>query len=358
MNGRLLLEYMRVDSGVCRHAYRLLSIVGMALSVTFATFAQTAQSAELKPEVEAWVLRMEREHQFDATELRNMLSQFKPNKTIIKAINSPATSKPWHFFQNLYVTDSRVDGGVAFWNENAELLERARVKYGVPEEVVTSIIGIESFYGKRTGRFQVADALYTLGFEVPRRSKFFRSQFEHFLLLTRENGFEPLEIKGSFAGAMGIPQFIPSSYREYAVDFDGDGRTDLWNSVADAVGSVANYLSRFGWNDGEQVVLRTKLSISDTDKLESLGVKPSLTMKQFRARGVEPDGDIADDTDGGFFVLEDKQGPQYWISLKNFYVITRYNRSKNYAMAVHQLSQEIAQERRARIAKLETSGVN
>jgi len=157
---------------------------------------------------------------------------------------------------------------------------------------------------------------------------------------------------------MGIPQFIPSSYREYAVDFDGDGRTDLWNSVADAVGSVANYLSRFGWNDGGQVVLRAKLSISDTDKLESLGVKPSLTMKQFRARGVEPDGDIADDTDGGFFVLEDKQGPQYWISLKNFYVITRYNRSKNYAMAVHQLSQQIAQERRAGIAKLETSGVN
>jgi membrane-bound lytic murein transglycosylase B len=358
MNGRLRLKYLRLDSRVYGHAYRLLSIVGMALSLTVATFAQTAQAAELKPEVEAWVLRMVREHQFDATELRNMLSQFKPNETIIKAFNTPATSKPWHFFQNLYVTESRIDGGVEFWNENADLLERARVKYGVPEEVVTSIIGIESFYGKHTGRFQVADALYTLGFEVPRRSRFFQGQFEHFLLLTRENGFDPLQIKGSFAGAMGIPQFIPSSYRDYAVDFDGDGRTDLWNSVADAVGSVANYLSRFGWTDGGQVVVRAKMSNDTVDNLESLGVKPSLTMKQFRARGVEPDGNLADDTDGGFFTLEEDQGLQYWISLNNFYVITRYNRSKNYAMAVHQLSQEIARKRQAEVAKMETPGVN
>jgi membrane-bound lytic murein transglycosylase B len=334
---------------------RIMSPVVIGLTLALAVFAQTAHSADVNPEVEEWVLRMEREHQFDAGELRDMLAQFKPNQTIIKAINTPATSKPWSFFQNLYVTESRVDGGVVFWNEYAELLERARIRYGVPEEVVTSIIGIESQYGKRTGRFQVADALYTLGFAVPRRSKFFRSQFEHFLLLTRENGFDPLEIKGSFAGAMGIPQFIPSSYRDYAVDFDGDGRTDLWNSVADAVGSVANYLSRFGWDDGGQVVVRAKMSTDAVDNLESLGVKPSLTMEQFRARGVEPEGNVADDMDGGFFVLEAKKGPQYWISLNNFYVITRYNRSKNYAMAVHQLSQKIARKRNEQIAAVANS---
>ena len=135
-----------------------------------------AQALKMYPR-QPWVLRMEREHQFDAGEVRDMLAQFKPNKRVIKAINTPATSKPWHFFETLYVTESRVDGGVLFWNENAELLERARVKYGVPEEVVTSSSGIESFYGKRTGRFQVADALYTLGFEVPRRSQFFQSLY-------------------------------------------------------------------------------------------------------------------------------------------------------------------------------------
>jgi membrane-bound lytic murein transglycosylase B len=350
MTGELLRAYKPL---VC-----VASVVAIALTVTPSGFAQTSNFVELKPEVEQWVLRMAREHQFDAIKLRNMVVQFKPNKTIIKAFNTPATSKPWHYFENLYVTESRIDGGAAFWNEYAELLQRARVKYGVPEEIVTSIIGIESLYGKHTGHFQVADALYTLGFEVPRRSQFFQGQFEHFLLLTRENGFDPLELKGSFAGAMGIPQFIPSSYRDYAVDFDGDGRTDLWNSVADAVGSVANYLSRFGWNDGGQVVVRAKMSAAAPDNLESLGVKPSLTMKEFRARGVEPDGNVADDTDGGFFVLEDKQGPQYWISLNNFYVITRYNRSKNYAMAVHLLAQEIARRRQEDIAALDTSAAN
>ncbi len=334
-----------------RRVDRLMSFCGIGLALAAAIFAQAALSADVKPEVEEWVQRMEREHGFDAAELRNMMAQFKPNETIIKAFNTPATSKPWHFFRNLYVTSSRVDGGVAFWEKHAELLERARAKYGVPEEVITSIIGIESFYGKRTGRFQVADALYTLGFEVPRRSKFFRGQLEHFLLLTRENDFAPLEIKGSFAGAMGIPQFIPSSYREYAVDFDGDGRVDLWNSVSDAVGSVGNYLSRFGWKADGQVVVPANVSTDSVENLESLGVKPSLTMSQFRSRGVEPEGTVADNTSGGFFVLEDEDGPQYWISLKNFYVITRYNRSKNYAMAVYQLAQQIAQQRQQQTGK-------
>lgn len=346
MKGELRRAWLLVACMTRSQMMRFAALVGAVLAATVVAHAQTKQWVELKPEVEELVLRMEREHQFDANELREMFSQFEPNQTIIKAFNTPATSKPWHYFRKLYVTSSRVDGGVAFWNKHAELLARARATYGVPEEVITSIIGIESFYGKRTGSFQVADALYTLGFEVPRRSQFFRKEFEYFLLLTRENGFEPLEVTGSFAGAMGIPQFISSSYRDYAVDFNGDGRRDLFGSVADAIGSVANYLSRFGWDDGDQVVLRAKLSGSDTHKLESLGVKPSLTMEQFRARGVEPVGDIADDTDGGFFVLEDDDGPQFWISLNNFYVITRYNRSKNYAMAVHQLSQEIARKRR------------
>ncbi len=358
MKGKLRRACLLVTCMTRLQVIRFASVAGVVLAATVAANAQTTQWVELKPEVEELVLRMEREHQFDANELREMFAQFKPNETIIKAFNSPATSKPWHYFRNLYVTSSRIDGGVAFWNKHAELLKRAHTIYGVPEEIVTSIIGIESFYGKRTGSFQVADALYTLGFEVPRRSKFFQREFEYFLLLTRENGVDPLEVTGSFAGAMGIPQFISSSYRDYAVDFDGDGRRDLWNSVPDAVGSVANYLSRFGWSYGEQVVLRAEMSAGAADNLESLGVKPSITMKQFRARGVEPVGDVPEDTDGGFFVLEDKDGPQHWISLNNFYVITRYNRSKNYAMAVYQLSQEIARKRHEKTAALANSAAD
>jgi membrane-bound lytic murein transglycosylase B len=298
----------------------------MALSVTalvammLPAHAQNVQVDGLKPEVNAFVTRMTRDHGFDSIELGRMFLQLEANQTIIRAFNAPATARPWSYFRKLYVTSSRIEGGVEFWNEHAELLERASNFYGVPEEIIVSIIGVETIYGRYTGKFRIVDALYTLGFEVPRRSQFFQGQ-------------------------LGIPQFMPSSYRQYAVDFDGDGRADLLNSVADAVGSVANYLSRFGWEEGEQIVLPAKVSTKDTEKLERLGTKPSLTVAQLRSRGVEADGNVADDVDAGFFILEDEQGPLYFVSLKNFYVITRYNRSNNYAMAVYQLSQEIARQR-------------
>ena len=321
-------------------------VMTAALTTAAPVHAQNVQVEGLKPEVGTFVARMAREHGFDAVELGRLFAQLEANQTIIRAFNAPATSRPWSYFRKLYVTSSRVERGVEFWDEHAEVLERASNFYGVPEEIIVSIIGVETIYGRYTGKFRIVDALYTLGFEVPRRSQFFQGQFEHFLLLTRENGLDAEEITGSFAGAMGIPQFMPSSYRQYAVDFDGDGRADLLNSVADAVGSVANYLSRFGWEEGEQIVLPAKVSTKETEKLERLGTKPSLTVAQLRSRGVEADGNVADDVDAGFFTLEDEQeGSLYFISLKNFYVITRYNRSNNYAMAVYQLAQEIARQR-------------
>jgi membrane-bound lytic murein transglycosylase B len=307
--------------------------------------AQNVQLDGLQPDVEAFVVQMARQHDFDALELRRLFAGLEANQTIINAFNAPATARPWSYFRKLYVTSSRIDGGVAFWNENAQWLERARLKYGVPEEIITSIIGVETIYGQYTGKFRTVDALYTLGFEVARRSQFFQGQFEHFLLLTRDNGIDPQSVTGSFAGAMGIPQFMPSSYRQYAVDFDEDGRIDLWNSVADAIGSVANYLSRFGWEEGEPIVLPARVATPETDALERLGVKPALTLAQLRSRGVEAEGEIGDQVDAGFFTLEADEGLQHWISLKNFYVITRYNRSNNYAMAVYQLSREILHQR-------------
>jgi len=318
---------------------------GVLMAISQPALAQNAQVQGLTPEVNAFVARMAREHGFDAVELGRLFGDLKPNQTIINAFNAPATARPWSYFRELYVTPTRIEGGVAFWNENAELLEKVRLAYGVPEEIIVSIIGVETIYGRYTGSFRIVDALYTLGFEVPRRSRFFQGQFEHFLLLTRENHIDLKTATGSFAGAMGLPQFMPSSYRQYAVDFDGDGRIDLWNSVADAVGSVGNYLHRFGWQEGKQIVLPAKVTASNTETLERLGVKPALSLSQLRSRGVEADAVIQDDIDAGFFSLEAEQGPEYWLSLKNFYVITRYNRSNNYAMAVYQLAREIAKQR-------------
>jgi membrane-bound lytic murein transglycosylase B len=324
--------------------------VAALLTMAAPAQAQNVQPQGLDPEVSEFVARMAREHGFDAVELGRMFGEMKPNETIIKAFNTPATARPWSYFRNLYVTEGRIDGGVAFWNANAQLLERARLTYGVPEEIIVSIIGVETIYGQYTGSFRIVDALYTLGFEVPRRSKFFRGQLEHFLLLTRVNHIDLESATGSYAGAMGLPQFMPSSYRQYAVDFDGDGRVDLWNSVADAIGSVANYLSRFGWEEGDQIVLPAKVTGTDTESLERLGVKPSLTIAQMRSRGIETDAQVADDAKVGFFSLEAEDGMEYWLSLKNFYVITRYNRSNNYAMAVYQLAQEVAKKRHEQLS--------
>lgn len=332
-------------------------LFALMLAALHPAYAQNVRQRQLAPEVETFVARVSSEHGFDALQLREMFIDLKPNETIIKAFNAPATSRPWHYFRGLYVTDLRINGGVTFWNDNAQWLEKARATYGVPEEIITAIIGVETIYGQYTGQFRVVEALYTLGFEVPRRSQFFQREFEQFLLLARENSLDPLEVKGSFAGAMGISQFISSSYRQYAIDFDGDGRVDLWNSTADAIGSVANYLSRFGWKDGQQVVLPvTSVSPEQATLLEAYGVKPVLSMAELRAHGVTTDGDLGNGVNGGFFSLENESGQEYWVSLNNFYVITRYNRSKNYAMAVYQLAQEIAKKRREQQGSVATRG--
>jgi membrane-bound lytic murein transglycosylase B len=307
--------------------------------------AQAPDQVTLKPEVETFIDRMRSEHGFEVEQLRATFAQLKPHDGVIKAFNAPATSRPWHEFRALFLTPLRIEGGVAFWRDNAELLARAKAIYGVPEEVIVAIIGVESIYGRRTGSFRVIDSLYTLGFEGPRRTDFFRSELEQFLLLTRENGLDLLETKGSFAGAMGMPQFISSSYRSYAVDFNGDGKIDLWNDTADVVGSVANYLRRFGWTAEQRVTVPARLTVGDVQHLVDSGLKPHLTVSEMKLRGIDALEEVPPDQLAGVFTLENPQGIEHWLSLNNFYVITRYNRSKNYAMAVHQLAVALAQAR-------------
>jgi membrane-bound lytic murein transglycosylase B len=315
--------------------------------VSFSTQAQAPGKIKLKPEVETFIAKMVHQHQFDEMPLRQVFAQLKTNDAVVKAINAPATAKPWYEFKNIFVTPTRTAGGVAFWNDNAEQLKRARDIYGVPEEVIVSIIGVETIYGKRTGSFRVIDALYTLGFEMPERETYFRSEMEQFLLLTRENGLDPLTVKGSFAGAIGMPQFMPTSYRRYAVDFDSDRKVDLWNSIPDVIGSVANYLHSFGWIAGQPVVVPARLSGTQYKDVVEKGYKPHLTLEQLLPKGVESTESVSAELIAGLFALDAEQGPEYWLALNNFYVITRYNRSKNYAMAVYLLAQAIAREREA-----------
>jgi membrane-bound lytic murein transglycosylase B len=311
---------------------------------SFATLAQ-APTSKLKPEVEAFIAQMVANHRFEAPALRTLFGQIKPHEGVIKAIRAPSTAKPWHEFRSIFVTPTRTSGGVAFWNDHAGWLERAREAYGVPEEIIVSIIGVETIYGKRLGSFRVMDALYTLGFELPERAPYFRGETEQFLLMTRENALDPLDVKGSFAGAMGLPQFMPTSYRKYAVDFDGDGRIDLWNSIADVIGSVANYLRVFGWTWGDPVTASARISGEHVKSVLEAGLKPHMSLEQLLQKGVEPVEPLHPDTPAGLFTLEAVEGPEYWLAFNNFYVITRYNRSRNYAMAVHQLAEAIARER-------------
>ena len=259
---------------------------------------------------------------------------------IITAMNRPAERLPWHRYQLLFVNSASISGGVQFMKHHAAALARAEQQYGVPTEIIVAIIGIETRYGKILGNLRVLDSLVTLSMEYPRRSKFFSSELEHFLHLVSEQGLDPLSIKGSYAGAMGVPQFMPSSYRKYAVDFDGDGRADLIHSVTDAIGSVANYLAQHRWRPGEPIVTRV---IDPPDALQAMatrGLKAQTPAAKVRALGVPVSTGSGDKL--GVMQFDGKMGATYRLGHHNFFVITRYNHSQNYGMSVFELAEQIA----------------
>jgi membrane-bound lytic murein transglycosylase B len=313
--------------------------------------AAQAEAPALRPEVQAFVSHMVQTHGFDATALTSLFAQIKPSQGVQKAIAAPSTAKPWHEFRPLFVDQSRIDNGVKFWDTNAAVLERARTEFGVPESVIVSIIGIETRYGRFTGGFRTLDALYTLGFEGDNRAEYFRGELEQFLVLAREQRWDAAAISGSFAGALGLPQFMPSSHRRYAVDYNNDGLIDLWRTPEDAIGSVANYLKQFGWRDGEPVVAPVRVASAGSDELLALGLKPALSVEEWRTRGVEPMSELTPTAIAALFRLDLLGGPEYWFGFDNFYALLQYNRSRNYAMAVHQLAQELVRER-GRLAAL------
>jgi len=271
------------------------------------------------------------------------LAAAQKKQSILDAISRPAEkTKPWYEYRKIFVTDKRAREGVAFAQEQADVLADVVARTGVPQEIIVAIIGVETFYGRIAGSYRVVDALSTLAFDYPKRSPFFTKELEHFLVLAFESGKDPLELTGSYAGAMGYGQFMPSSYRAYARDHDGDGVADIWRNPADAIYSVANYFVEHGWKSGQPVIVPAVATDVPADIFEG-GLKPRFTVGELAALGFAPLASTDVNLRATALNLQAADGPEYWLALENFYVITRYNHSAMYALSVWQLSQAIAE---------------
>lgn len=309
-----------------------------AVAVLLISGGAAAADAALRPEMEAFIGEMQTKHGYDAAVLRKAFQQVQPRPSIIRAMSAPSTSRPWFEYRRRIVEPVRIDNGVRFWRENAAALERASREFGVAEELIVATIGVETLYGRNMGTLKVLDALSTLAFDYPPRADFFRGELEEYLLLSRESGVGPGTLRGSYAGAIGMPQFLPSSYRKYAVDFDGDGRRDLVGSAADAIGSIANYYRSFGWKKGAPVIVAGEPGEADLGPILAGGIRPHITIAELRSRGVVVQEPVDDTAEATVFYVQTETGPKLLLGLNNFYVITRYNRSINYAMAVWELA--------------------
>jgi membrane-bound lytic murein transglycosylase B len=292
-----------------------------------------------RSDVQAFIRDMVDRHGFVQGELQHLFSRVRRAEPILEAIAAPREkSRAWGDYRATFITEPRIAAGVEFWKRHRRSLERAEREYGVPPQYVAAIIGVETFYGRQTGRWRVVDALTTLAFDYAPRSRYFREELEHYLLLARDAGIDVFSVRGSYAGAVGIPQFMPGSSRRYAVDFDGNGRVDLQRSAADAIGSVANYLRAHGWQrEGE--VMRAAQASGERWRAY-VGIEPQFALQEILASGVTADG-----IDAGPAVLVELESPErpseLRIAFRNFYVLTRYNRSAFYASAVHDLALEL-----------------
>lgn len=293
-----------------------------------------------RPDVQAFIQEMAKDNQFSAASLTALFKEVSIQQSIIDAMNRPAEGKPWYEYRPLFVTSQSIYNGVHYYNEHKDALLRAEKEYGVPASIIVAIIGVETRYGRTTGSYRVIDALSTLAFDYPKRAPFFRSELKEYLLLTREENINPLSLKGSYAGAMGTPQFMPSSYRKYAVDFTGDGKRNLWTNHSDAIGSVANYFKGYGWETGMPVAIKL-VYVPHSDNIGLDNVEPKTPIGTYRAEGVRELDNMDDKMLATILGYQLENKKEFWLGLHNFYVITRYNKSPQYALAVYQLSEAI-----------------
>ncbi|MDK2126207.1 lytic murein transglycosylase B [Parachitinimonas caeni] len=295
-----------------------------------------------RPDVQIFIDEMSTRHGMDRSMLSAVLDQIQLKPRILAILDRPSTSRPWYEFRPNFVENQRIRQGVAFWYKHAKTLETISNHYEIPPEYLIAIVGVETMYGSNTGSFRVADALATIAFDYPRRAEYFRGQLEQFLLLAREEGNDPLSFRGSYAGAMGVPQFMPSSFREYAVDWDGDHHRDIWTNPADILASIANYFHAHGWKIGEPLVARAKVEGSGFQPLVDDKFNLHYTVEQLASFGVKPAEAVPASRQAVLVPLDvAPDRTEYWLGFNNFYVLTRYNKSTLYAMAVHELARKI-----------------
>ena len=298
-------------------------------------------------EVASFIEDMVTQHEFSRDELNKILAAAEIRQSILDAISKPAEQTlNWAAYRKIFITPERIRAGAAFWRDNYEVLTEIADSSGVPEEIIVGIIGVETYFGRITGNYRVLDALSTLAFQYPPRATFFSKELKQFLLLVREEGMEVTDATGSYAGAMGRPQFMPSSYRAYAVDSTGDGKRDIWNNWADVAGSIANYFNAHGWKTGEDVVSLASLgdAWSGDAPVPANTLKPDATVNSLSMMGVMFATNLPGEDKSQLLTYDGKDGLEHWVGFHNFFVITRYNRNVMYALAVHQLGQEIAIE--------------
>ena len=297
-----------------------------------------------------FINEMTTQYGFEADFVSEVIGNAETKQSIIDAMSRPAEKvKPWYEYRDIFITDQRINEGVDFWNLREETLQQASERTGVPMRMIAGIIGVETYYGRITGNYRVVDALSTLAFDYPPRAAFFRNELKEYFLLTREEQLSIEDTEGSYAGAMGPPQFIPSSYRAYAVDGDGDGRRDLLTNWDDILNSVGNYFKAHRWHNGEEVAMQATLPAGHPPLKSKNERKANKTLGELRGMGLLFESDLPDSTPANLIVLEGRAGPEYWIGLHNFYVITRYNHSVMYGLATYQLGEALA-ERNAEAA--------
>jgi membrane-bound lytic murein transglycosylase B len=296
-----------------------------------------AQQREKNAFIEAMVVK----HQFSEEELENVFDQAAIKNDVLKKIAAPAEAMPWYKYRKIFLTDARIKEGAEFWRQNSETLKQVSEQYGVEPEIIVAILGVETLYGRRTGFYRVIDALSTLAFAYPPRSPYFSKELEQFLLLCREEKISPLYPTGSYAGAMGMPQFMPSSFRSFATDFNHDGKRDLWHDPKDAIASIASYFKAHGWVSKQPVGVQVFAKNEQYKTLLNDKIKRDLRIDELESAHVEFSRPLPLDSKVKLLAFEQEHGDELWAVLENFYVIKRYNQSSLYAMAVYQLSQAL-----------------
>ena len=319
-------------------------IVCTALVILGAGVRPAAAIDTHRADVKSFISEVSGKDSISKRQLRKLLKGAKSQPAIIDAMSRPAEkAKPWYEYRPIFLTEKRIQEGADFWIAHRQELDRASVKSGVAPEYLAAIVGVETFYGRLTGSYRVLDALATLAFDYPPRSKFFRDELEQFILLSRERGLDPKVVKGSYAGAMGAPQFMPSNYRRYAVDANANGHIDLWNNWADVCASVGNYLKEHGWNAGEPVLSDAAVDGDKTADLDGRKLALSDTVESLKAKGVNFDSSLPPEAPALLIAADESDGVHWRVGYNNFYVITRYNHSALYAMAVYELASAMKQ---------------